>query len=192
MSRAVDIGELGEAKFAQLLENKSRYLNFFYVNDLCLPRGGKIPTQIDFLVFSCKGFYCIELKNWKGTLTVDDSAKYLFVRYTDQPLKVSNPMLQNGIHVRTLYEETNYTFKNRVILTGNKLGTSECIKTIDEFFTELTTGPDIYEEEFVKKTYEVFKGIKEENFLDSYSRGLFIDYQIEDKHNKAMLKRRGR
>lgn len=192
MSRAVDVGELGEARFSQLLESRSRYLNFFYINDVCLPRGGKIPTQIDFLVFSCKGFYCIELKNWKGTVTVDDSAKYLYVRYADQPLKVSNPVMQNSIHVRTLYEETDYNFKNRVILTGSKLGTSEYVKTIDEFFVELTVGQDLYTEDFVEKTYEVFKSIKEENFLDSYSRSLYIDYQIEDKHNKAMLKRRGR
>ncbi len=190
MRNAVEIGDLGEEMFRQLLESKSKYLGFYFLSDVCLPRGGKVSTQIDFLVFSEKGYYCIEVKNWKGTLTVDDSKRYLFVRYTGQPLRVPNPMVQNNIHVRTLYEDTGYSFENRVVLTGNKTGESKFVKTIDEFFDELTNGEVVYSEEEVKRTFNKFKTMKEDSFLDSYSRDVFIDYQIESKQNKAVLKKR--
>lgn len=189
MSYAVEIGDVGEVKFTELLKAKQRYLNLVFVQDLCLPRPGKMPTQIDFLVFSTKGFYCIELKNWNGVVTCDDSAKHLFVRYSSKKIKISNPISQNKIHMKTLEEQTGYKFQNRIVMLGQKEGESKYIFTMEEFFEELSKGEDIYSLDFVKATYEKFKVLKNNGILESYSRNLFIDYQIENAKYNSSLKR---
>lgn len=90
-------GNIGE-KFVDLCLRRIIGDNGYLLNNVILPfkEGGE--TEIDAILISNKGIFCIEIKNWVGHIIgTDESNKW--VQIYDDPLKTNrshdNPVKQN-------------------------------------------------------------------------------------------------
>ena len=109
----VTAGQVGEKAVARRL----RWLpkkEYFIINDLLFKRKNGHTTQIDHVVVSPYGIFVIETKNISGYVYGSEYSKTWtrhwqgFTRgghYTTNELSFDNPVLQNGAHVKALYDE---------------------------------------------------------------------------------------
>ena len=77
-----------------------------------LKNGGK--TEIDCILISRKGIFCIETKNWVGHISGNDEDEYWIQEYDDPYLsnrKHKNPVIQNDGHCAVLERLLNNRFK---------------------------------------------------------------------------------
>lgn len=113
-------GDAGEHAVARILTNlpKDRY---FIINDLMIEKRNGHTTQIDHVVISPYGIFVIETKNISGYVYGSEYSQewkrhwrgYMrggFYGYND--MLFDNPVLQNGSHVKALFELLhNYSTK---------------------------------------------------------------------------------
>ena len=106
-------GQVGEDAVSRRLRRlpKDKY---FVINDLIIRRKNGRTTQIDHVVVSPYGIFVIETKNISGHVYGGEYSptwtRYWkgYARggyYTEDTLTFDNPVLQNGAHVKALYEE---------------------------------------------------------------------------------------
>jgi len=111
--RSMTAGEEGEYYVARHLRrlDSSKY---FVINDLLLRKKNGRTTQIDHVVVSPYGVFVIETKNISGHIYGSEYSKtwtrhwHGFARggrYMSNELTFDNPILQNGAHVKALYDE---------------------------------------------------------------------------------------
>lgn len=105
-------GEEGEYYVARQLRKLPKK-EYFIINDLLLHRKNGRTTQIDHVVVSPYGIFVIETKNISGYVYGTEYGKK-WVRhwkgyqrggyYGEDTLEFDNPVLQNGAHVKALFE----------------------------------------------------------------------------------------
>lgn len=93
-------GVAGEMRVSQLLTKLSPN-EFQTLNDLCLSSGINY-TQIDHVVVSIYGIFCIETKNWGGRI-IGSASSEQWIQYVGNNTKYyRNPLLQNKAHIDVL------------------------------------------------------------------------------------------
>ncbi len=111
-------GKQGEEDCFRVLNGLLDDSGYLYTN-LLIPTGrGK--TEIDAVIVSRKGAFCIEIKNWVGHISGDQEDEYWCQQY-DDPRKEDkmhrNPYLQNEKHCNRLNRlfKGKYVFENIVL-----------------------------------------------------------------------------
>lgn len=108
----VTAGQVGENAVARRLRRLPKK-EYFVINDLLLRRKNGRTTQIDHVVVSPYGVFVIETKNISGYIYGSEYSKTWtrhwrgFAKgghYTSNELSFDNPVLQNGAHVKALYD----------------------------------------------------------------------------------------
>ena len=110
---AGNVGENAVARMLRKLPKKS----YFIINDLMIEKSNGRTSQIDHVVVSPYGIFVIETKNISGYIYGSEYSKQWtrhwrgFTRggyfgYND--LLFDNPVLQNGAHVKALFEQLHY------------------------------------------------------------------------------------
>ncbi len=73
----------------------------FLLANLLIPLRNGHKTEIDSVLISRKGIFCIEIKNWAGHIFGNDSDEYWIQKYNDpyrEDRKHKNPIKQNENH----------------------------------------------------------------------------------------------
>ena len=106
-------GEKGEMAVAIRLSNLPKN-DYFVINDLLFRRQNGRTSQIDHVVVSRYGIFVIETKNIFGYIYGGEYSQTWTRfwqgyarggRYQKDVIAFDNPVLQNGAHVKALYEE---------------------------------------------------------------------------------------
>ena len=90
------------------------------LTNVILPiRNGK-KIEIDCVLISRKGVFCVEIKKWVGHISGNDDDEYWLQEYDDPHLddrRHRNPVKQNDFHSLILFEKLNkkYSISNVVI-----------------------------------------------------------------------------
>ena len=113
----------------------------YLLANVLLPLKNGHKTEIDCILISRKGVFCIETKNWVGHIRGNDEDEYWVQKY-DDPYKSNrehrNPVMQNQDHCEILERKLDgkYNVANIVIFAkiGFNLGVdSKYAYTINEF-----------------------------------------------------------
>lgn len=117
--RAGQIGENIINNHLRLLLRNDEYL----LANVLLPVNDKFKTEIDCILISRKGIFCIEIKNWVGHIHGNDEDEQWLQVYDDPNMndrRHKNPVKQNLNHCNILNRKLNnkYMIDNVVILTG--------------------------------------------------------------------------
>lgn len=112
-------GIQGEREVNRTLEKLLKDDEYLLTNLLIPLRNGR-TTEVDTLLITRKGIFCIETKNWIGHISGEDESEYWFQKYED-PYKPNkqhrNPVIQNEHHCNVLERklENQYDVYNIVI-----------------------------------------------------------------------------
>ena len=114
------IGENIVVHHLRLLLRNGEYL----LANVLLPVNEKFKTEIDCILISRKGIFCIEIKNWVGHIHGNDEDENWLQVYDDPDLddrRHKNPVKQNLSHCNILNRNLNgkYMIDNIVIITGS-------------------------------------------------------------------------
>lgn len=113
----------------------------YLLPNILLPLKNGYTTEIDSILISRKGIFCIEAKKWVGIVVGSDEDEYWYQKY-DAPYKRDkqhiNPVKQNQAHCDILKKllHNKYHIDNIVIFVELKSGryiNSECAFTIKDF-----------------------------------------------------------
>ncbi len=117
-------GKRGEEHVNQSINCISDYHKI--IRNLLIPTSNGRYTEIDSVLITQKGIFCIEIKNLGGYLYGDSSSKYWtqVLSYGRVKNSIYNPVLQNDLHVRTLKKVFHDKFEvhNVVILDRHEGG----------------------------------------------------------------------
>lgn len=134
------------------LINDDEYL----LTNILLPLRNGHKTEIDSILISRKGIFCIEVKNWVGHISGDDQSEYWHQSYDDPYMSDRdhrNPVKQNENHCAVLERKLNndYLVKNIVLFPEIEDRTnlySSSTYEIEEFMRHYQNLPDkIYPED---------------------------------------------
>jgi len=121
-------GEFGERFIAGKLSrlDPNHYKVF---NNLLLPcRSNSTMTQIDHVVVSSYGIFCIETKNYNGWIFGDAKQEYwtrVIYRYKD---RIRNPMWQNYGHIKAIQDLVRNVNPNILIIPFVAFPSTEKLK----------------------------------------------------------------
>ncbi len=103
-------GEARAKRFLADLVNKKG--NF--ITNLIMPQSEWRYTEVDCVLITRKGIFCIEVKNWIGRVIgfeTDDFWYQTFSRHKKRrPKQVKNPVLQNKNHIKAIYNVVGYKY----------------------------------------------------------------------------------
>lgn len=105
-------GLQGESKINHDLKKLIRNDECLFTNIL-LPLKNGNKTEIDSILLSRKGIFCIEIKNWVGHISGNEESEYWIQKYDDPYMmdkKHKNPFKQNENHCRVLERTLNYEY----------------------------------------------------------------------------------
>lgn len=97
-------GIKGEIRICEDLRRILKEDEYIFTNIL-LPIRNNHTTELDAVIVSRKGIFCIEIKTWIGRITGNDKDEYWLQEYADPslaPRQHKNPVLQNDRHCARL------------------------------------------------------------------------------------------
>lgn len=113
----------------------------FILTNLLLPLRNGRKTELDCVLISKKGIFCVEIKYWVGKISGSDKDEYWLQEYDDPAkdnVKRRNPVMQNEGHVQALmrtlgnkYSVYNVVIFPRLEYPGNIV--SHYVYTLSEF-----------------------------------------------------------
>ena len=107
-------GFRGEARAKRFLADLVNKKDNFITN-LIIPQSDGRFTEVDCVLITRKGIFCIEVKNWTGRVNgfeTDDFWYQTFSRHKKRrPKQLKNPVLQNENHVKAIYDVIGYKHK---------------------------------------------------------------------------------
>ena len=112
-------GQLGERMINNALRRLLRSDEYILAN-LLLPLKNGLDAEIDAVIISRKGIFCVETKAWVAHVSGNEEDEYWYQKY-DDPYKKDkehiNPVKQNTAHCELLERvlHYNYEIKNIVI-----------------------------------------------------------------------------
>ncbi len=128
----------GERNIDERLRRLLKEDEYIFTNIL-LPTRNNRTIEIDAVIVSRKGIFCIEIKTWVGCITGNDKDKYWLQEYGDpsrEPKNHNNPVLQNdkhcGILERILRRNDIYCIVILTIFEGGEIE-SNYTYTFNEF-----------------------------------------------------------
>ena len=145
----------------------------YLLTNLLLPLKNGKKTEIDCVLISRKGVFCIEVKNWVGHIIGDEQCDYWIQKYNDLSIpdkKHRNPFKQNEKHCSKLEKELDYEYNVfNIVLFTNLEDRSQLYSPstydIDSFINYYKRLPDkLYEEdiESIVDCLVVFEASEEE------------------------------
>ena len=110
--------------------------NEYILSNIVVPSPEGTFYEIDSLLISNKGIFCIETKSWRGNISGGNKDKYWIQSYDGRTKilnKIFNPVMQNEIHCEILEEllDFHYPVDNIVIFT--KQTNFRCIQSKNVF-----------------------------------------------------------
>lgn len=175
-------GELQVKTYLDVLLPNAKYVYDISLNKRYNPE--KL-TQIDFLLFSEYGFYCLEVKAWSGEITVINDMN-ISIRTNRKMFYKSNPILQNRAHINTLKNYTSYTFKPLIVFTDEAriygFKNEACSLSSLKYIVE--DGRKRYTQEDIDNAYEYFNSIKLQNTICALGRHLEQVQSVREKGNR--------
>ena len=171
-------GIAGETLISQLLVKLPK--EYHVMNDLLLS-SGKNSVQIDHVVVSPFGIFCIETKNWKGKIVGSANSEQWTQYVQGRQSSYRNPLLQNNAHVEVLQKFLSskkcapifsiVVFATDAALHITNLADKELVITKDELLYEITQKKDILlNAEQMDKTIEIL------------TKANIIDTELRQKH----------
>jgi len=128
-------GAIGESEVNHHLYRLLRDDEYLLTNVLLPLRSGH-KTEIDSIVISHKGVFCIEIKNWIGTIIGSDS-KANWIQIYDNPKmgkrKHPNPVMQNEKHCINLKKIIKKKIEIHNVVIFNDLNKSSELKSEHAF-----------------------------------------------------------
>ncbi len=160
-------GKIGEWKTKRFLKKISKN-NAYLINDVIIPsRNNSINSQIDHILFSKKGIFVIEVKNYNGEIYGDDINQEWtqVLNFGKNKYHFNSPVIQNNTHVKNLSNilQNKYIIKSIVIFVkGNiKHISSNYVYSYYTFKKMYKSIEDIYSFDDIKCAYEVIKQYKD-------------------------------
>ena len=137
----------------------------FVINNLIIEENDK-SNQMDHILISKKGIFCVETKNYSGTIYGDDKRKEWtqVFNFGKQKYNFYSPVIQNKNHIRSLNNIIkDYNINNVVIFYNNNIDyiNSKYVYTVKSFKKYYLSLNDIITEEDVNKIYSILKNIKD-------------------------------
>lgn len=137
----------------------------FVINNLIIEENDK-SNQMDHILISKKGIFCVETKNYSGTIYGDDKRKEWtqVFNFGKQKYNFYSPVFQNKNHIRSLNNIIkDYNINNVVIFYNNNIDNidSKYVYTVKSFKKYYLSLNDIITEEDVNKIYSILKNIKD-------------------------------
>lgn len=91
----------------------------YLLTNLLLPLRNGYTTEIDSILITRKGIFCIEIKNWVGHISGNDQDDYWIQKY-DNPYRKDkhhrNPVKQNESHYRVLERLLGYCYEIKNVI----------------------------------------------------------------------------
>ena len=111
------------------------------LNNLLLPVSEWETTEIDAVIITRKGLFCLEIKNWSGIVEGNDDDEYWVQRYLEKnrPSKqLKNPVMQNENHCYALEKVFSHRYEvDNVVIFVNLFNkeyiNSQYVFTVHEF-----------------------------------------------------------
>ena len=136
------------------------------LNNLLLPISEWETTEIDAVIITRKGLFCLEIKKWSGIVEGSDEDEYWVQRYLEKnrPSKqLKNPVAQNENHCYALEKVFNHKYKvDNVVIFVNLLNKefidSQYVFTVHEFEKYYSQLDNELTFEDVYHIYEKLKG----------------------------------
>ncbi len=160
--RAGKIGENETKYYLESLIKNDEYL----LSNVLIPYGTNKTTEIDHILVTRKGIFCIETKRWIGHIYGRDNEEDWIQKYDDPMMNDrihQNPVIQNEKHCRHVDRVLNEEFDvdNIVIfvdlLEKTNIKSQYCF-SIDEFISYYhSLNDDEVSEEDIKYVYELLK-----------------------------------
>ena len=189
-------GDKGEYHVEKRLKKLDKE-KYFVINDLLIQRKNGRTSQIDHVVVSPYGIFVIETKNISGYIYGSEYGKK-WVRhwkgykrggyYGEDTLEFDNPVLQNGAHVKALYEHLgHYAPKLIPIIAFSPEATLKVI--VDDvcvtYWTEITDIIKRYHEEVisVEQAQEIYHLLLTLNIQDEKARQQHVIRASINKNN---------
>ncbi len=188
-------GDQGESIINRHLQRLMKDDEYF-LNNLLLPMMNGHKTEVDAVLITHKGIYCVESKNWVGKIKGNNNDERWVQEYHDRRLgykKHRNPVKQNELHCDTINEileeeldvyeiDKIYQCIHNVVIFSHLQDQSELysnctfdILDFKEYY--MTRRNEIDDEETLKDIYDIlskFKATHEE--LEEHKR------EIEECH----------
>ena len=137
----------------------------FVINNLIIEENDK-SNQMDHILISKKGIFCVETKNYSGTIYGDDKRKEWtqVFNFGKQKYNFYSPVIQNKNHIRSFNNMIkDYNINNVLIFYNNNIDNidSKYVYTVKSFKKYYLSLNDIITEEDVNKIYSILKNIKD-------------------------------
>ena len=115
--------------------------NEYLLSNIVIPLENETFCEIDCILVSNKGIFCIETKSWRGIISGGNKDNYWVQTYSKRSVtknKMYNPVMQNQNHCNAIEEKLNYKYPvdNIVIFTNQtdfRCIQSKSVFTIDDF-----------------------------------------------------------
>lgn len=117
-SKQTRAGEEGEAYVNRHLRVLLRNDEYLLAN-LLIPLKNGNKCEIDHVIISRKGIFCVETKNWVGHIVGTEDGDVWYQQYDDplRPTKeVKNPIKQNRAHCEILEKTLNFKYVVRTAI----------------------------------------------------------------------------
>ena len=178
----------GELEVEYALKHLCKRYNMKYIPNAIIPYNSGV-LQVDFMLFSTKGFYCLEVKNWTGEVYVprDKNDKWK-VYATSRMVPTHNPIEQNRLHVLAASASSinNITYQSYIIFLK-----VNCIHnriketgTLSDFVNTLLSKPDIESDSVIESEYNHFMKLKKNCYDDFMRREFSRDISLHLDNNK--------
>lgn len=159
----------------------------YLLTNLLLPLKNGHKTEIDAVLISRKGIFCIETKSWIGAISGNDDDEYWVQTYMDDDTperKHRNPVKQNKNHCRALKEvlKGRFTIENVVIFVdledGDGIG-SDYVYEVDDFVEEYNYSDDVLTTASVESVYQKLK-----SFVATNEELIIHKREVKDSHKR--------
>lgn len=136
-------------------------------------------NQVDLIVITKAGIFCLEVKNFSGCINGEKNKKIWYVKYGDRTRTMYNPILQNQKHVSLIKNKIKKVpVFNLVVFTGtakvnvkdNKIvNMYKLINVMNSKPQFFTTNVRMKEIRDTLKVYEGLSGMEQYKQISEYS-----------------------
>lgn len=142
---------------------KEKYPKVLILSNVILPMKDSIREfELDLMIFSAKGIFVLEIKDWDGTIINEDDT-WTLKKYNES---VESPLIELNANIEKINKLYRYDYKGYVILNNKcKLKSKmDNVLSLDEFINLYSDLFDKYFESEVKKCYNFIKKEIENNY----------------------------
>lgn len=160
-------GVYGEVMTCHILDGLAKEQPTLYIRNFPIetPNGYK---QIDCVLLTLSGVFCIEIKNWTGTVECSKDSKYWNTSYSGKELVVPSPYIQNKRHCSLLSKAVGFKVHNLIVFSDAANLSSKLSETVymSELKSAILSKPNELTENTIKAVYERLLKYKRKNEIN--------------------------